>query len=264
MLTATNSLFVNTTSSNYYEGEDAAAAEAAAAAAAAAAKGKTFTQEQVNTMLAEDRRKSQTKLVQMEATLTELSSNETLSKEQRTALETQLADVQTQLRTKEQQAALDKKKLEESAATDKQKAAIETEVWRNRYTGEKITREIRDAAMANKAFNPTQIDALLKPTAKLVDVLGDDQKPTGEMVVKILFNDVDDKGSPVNVELLPAEAVKRMTELPEKYGNLFEGTLKGGTGSHGSDGKGKGLDISKLPPGEYQRLRREGKLPHQR
>jgi hypothetical protein len=57
---------------------------------------------------------------------------------------------------------------------------------------------------------------------------------------------VNKEGKEIELNLTVNEAVKRMKQI-ERYGNLFEGDKKGGTGGSGSSGGGTGKsDMAKL------------------
>jgi len=91
---------------------DAAAASTAAAAAAAAA-GKTFTQDEVNRIVATDRRKLEDSLKKTEKQYQDLLASQSLTEQERKALKANLEMVQGQLRSKEEQLLLEKKQVEE-------------------------------------------------------------------------------------------------------------------------------------------------------
>jgi hypothetical protein len=227
---------------------------------------KTFTQEQVNKFLAEDRRKTsaahKAALEKTETTYKELlTNNQNLSAKERQALEENLAIVQGQLRTKEQQAAFEKKQLEETfqqKLTEKEKAAAE---WESRYRDSTISRSLQDAAVTNDAFSPDQIVTILRPMTKLIEVVDEGtKKPTGFYRPVIEFPDKDpNTGETVTTTRTPEEAVKRMKELPEKYGNLFKSNVVSGIGSNSTAGlpagSGGKIDVRKLTPAQYREIR---------
>ncbi len=74
---------------------------------------RTFTQEEVNKFLASDRRKHQERYEALEGSYQKLLENESLSKDERNKLEESLENLRAQYRTKEQQAAHERKQLEE-------------------------------------------------------------------------------------------------------------------------------------------------------
>ena len=128
------------------------------------------------------------------------------------------------------------------------------------FRSEKIDRSLLDAA-GSDAFNPSLIVDLLRPITDLKEEAGEDGTPTGKLVPMVNFNDIDEKtGEPIKTLRTPAEAVKRMKELPEQYGGLFKSNVVSGVGAgsaEGSVGKSGPVDINKLTPEQYRKLRKE-------
>ena len=222
---------------------------------------KVFKQEDVNRLLAEERRKLQTGAQKLAGELEALRTKASLTQQERDELSTRIDALQSEYMTKEEltKRQLDKAKKE----ADDRIAALEgtAKTWQSKYTTTTIKRTITDAAASNDAYNAGQIVAILERDATLVDVLDEDQKPTGEHEVRIKFNDVDKGGKAVTLTLTPAEAVKRMKEIGD-FQNLFKGTGTGGVGST-NRGSGKPLDAANLArtnPEEYRKLRKEGKI----
>jgi len=239
---------------------DKAAADAAAAAAGGGSAGASFNQDDVNRFLAEDRRKHQTALASVEAKLQEALNDKTMTEATRTALEENLTAIQGQLRTKEQQLALEKKHLEETHSVETVELQKKVVFWENLYRDSTVERSLQDAAVKNDAFNSDQIVVILRPLTKLLEVVDEKTgKTTGKYRPMVEMNDVDPKtGDPVVMVRTPEEAVKRMKELPETYGNLFKsGVVSGiGAGQATSAALGGGrVDVRKLTPQQYRELR---------
>lgn len=245
---------------------NAAQAAAAAAAAATAAGGaggaaKTFTQDEVNRFLAEDRRKHQTALASVETKLQEALNDKTMTEATRKALEENLNAIQGQLRTKEQQLAHEKKQMEEAHGNEVTELKKKAGFWEGLYRESTVERSLQDAAVKGDAFNPEQIVVLLRPMTKLLEVVDEKTgKTTGKYKPMVEMNDVDPKtGEPVLMVRTPEEAVKRMKELPETYGNLFKsGVVSGigaGTATGGAPGGGSRVDVRKLTPQQYREIR---------
>jgi hypothetical protein len=78
---------------------------------------------------------------------------------------------------------------------------------------------------------------------------------------KVKFNDTDEKGNSVVLDLTVKEAVKRMTELEP---NLFKSKGPGGLGSNTRDGHTTPSDLASaaknMSAEEYMKARREGKV----
>lgn len=225
---------------------------------------RTFTQDELNKILADDRRKHQTTLLKTEETYKELlTNNQSLTAKERQTLEENLAAVQGKLRTKEHQYALDMKQLEDSFTGKLTAAEKDAKDWQTRYREETVNRNLLDAAIAGDAFNPNLIVVQLRQMAKLIEVVDEQQKGTGTYTTVIEFPDVDPTtGKATILNRTPEEAVKRMKELPDLYGGLFKSNVVSGIGSNsitaglaaGSNGK---FDVRALTPEQYQKVRAE-------
>ncbi len=265
-------LYLSVPQVSCFDAEDDAAAQAAAdkaasdkaASDAAAAAGKVFTQDDVNRLLAEDKRKHQAALLKTEQGFKDLlNSNQSLSAQERKTLEENLQTVQGQLRTKEEQAKMEMKELEgrmSAKLSEEQKKAGE---WESRYKTETVHRSLSDAAGPD-AFNVSQVVSILKPMSKLVEVIDETTgKATGQFKTMVEFPDVDAEGAPTMSVRTPAEAVKRMKELTHIYGNLWKNNVVSGIGSNsatgiqpGADGKVNANSLKNLTPSQYQELRK--------
>lgn len=220
-----------------------------------------FTPEQqkkFNEALAADRRKHKMALESAERQMQELLKSKGLSDEERLKTEQALEDLRAQMRTKEQQLAHEKKQLEEHHTKTLAEVTQKAQHWETRYRESTMARALQDAAMSGDAFRPEQIVTILRPMAKL-------SEESGEFRTMIEFPDTDvATGEPVKTLRTPEDAVKRMKELPEVYGNLFKSNVVSGIGANsatggltsGKDGK---VDLKKVAqdPVLYRRLRKE-------
>jgi hypothetical protein len=215
-------------------------------------------QKEFNEALAKDRRKHQAALQTAERQMQDLLTSKSLSEQERTKAEEALATVQMQLRTKDQQAAHEKKQLEEQYGKTLKEVADKAALWENKYKDSTVTRSLQDAAVTGDAYNPAQLVTILKPMTKLTE-------QNGDLRAMVEFPDTDAAtGEPVMTLRTPEDAVKRMKELPEIYGNLFKSNVVSGIGSNsatggltsGKDGK---IDLKKVAsdPALYRKLRKE-------
>jgi len=224
---------------------------------------KVFTQDDVNRFLADDRRKHVQKLEALEGAYKEALENQTLTSEQRAKLQEQLEDVQKRFRSKEQQLEMDKKALEERYNLDTQKLKESAVIWEAKYKSSVTDRALLDAAVTNEAYNPSQIVGLLRPMTRMIEAMGEDGKPTGELIPMVDFPDVDTNTSEsIMTRRTPEEAVRRMKELADQYGNLFKSNVVSGIGSGSatgglSAGASGHVDPRKLTTEQYIKLRRE-------
>ena len=211
-----------------FDGDDAAAAAAAAE--------KKFNQDDVNTMLAKEKRKTQDAQKRLAQELEKAKQDVALSDEDRTELSKQVEELERKYMTIEErsiQAADKTKGQHDSAIKD---LVTERDAWQQRFTSATIDVAITQAASANKAIQTEQIAALLRPFTKLTEKLDEDNKPNGTFESRVAFNDTDKNGKPIVLDLSVPEAVKRMSEL-SNYGNLFVNGKSGGLGGVGNSGK---------------------------
>lgn len=258
----------------YYEGEEAdAAAKAeadasakaeidakteadAAAAKAAADANKTFTQDQVNKILAEDRRKHKAQVDKHVAELEQLKRSKSLNDQERTNLTTKIEELQNSVLTKEQRAAKEQEKLKKDLETTTQQLTADRDGWKNLFHKTQIKQAITSEAAAHKAFDSDALIAILGPSTRLVEMHDDNNQPTGEFVPKTKFKDRDKEGKDVVLDLTIPEVVTRMKELP-KYGYMFETTAAAGVGANRQAGRGGEVDPSAMTTTQYREWRKK-------
>jgi len=244
----------------YYEASDAAAAAAAAAAEAEKQKVKTFTQEEVNKFLADEKRKTKAQADKLVTELEAMKSKASLTAQEREEIEARLESVKSEFMTKEEMLKQEKERVEKKLKTDLDSKTKEADTWKAKFTQSTITRSITDAAVAAEAFSPRQIVAQLSNNARLVEVLDGSNKPTGEFVAKVKITETDKDGKDITLDLEVGEAVKKMSDQAE-FANLFKGKGTGGTGGQNrGGGKATDLKTAAQDPATYRRLRAEGKL----
>jgi len=221
---------------------------------------KTFTQEQLNTLLAQERRNEQVKSQKLIDELNALKAKSNLTDQERSELEQRIADLQSTIGTKEELAKREMDKLKKKYEDENTALKSLSEGWKSRYTDSTINRAITDAAVEHQAFVPSQIVAILKPNARLMEGTDEDGKPNGEYTVMVKFQDVDDKGKKVTLDLSVRDAVKRMREI-EEHQNLFKGDGSGGLGSRnrgtGSSKDQTLADAAKQGPEAYREARKK-------
>lgn len=217
---------------------------------------KVFTQEEVNTFLANDRRKLQEKYEKRIKQLETVRDNSNLSQKEIDELNNQIDEMRSEFKTKEQLAEEKRVNLEKEYKGKLKEVEDEAGRWRNNYTEMVINNGIITAAVENDAFNPDQITAILRPTTNLVEIRKDGKK-TGKYEPKVTFTTKDEEGNYIDLELSPSEAVKRMS-ADERYANLFKTNLKGGLGDFSSGKSNSGLGDLKDTK-NYLEQRKKGK-----
>lgn len=194
-----------------------------------------------NKALTEDKRKHQAQYQKIEQQYTDLLANKALSETERAKLEDSLEDVRKQLRTKEEQAKHEKRQLEDQHNVKVAELERRATTAEQRYEKAIVTRALQDAANGGDAFNPDIVVTVLDPMVKMV-----------EGVPMIDFADVDsDTGQSIITQMTPVEAVKRMKQLPDKFGGLFKSNVVSGVGGSSATGglmpgSGGVVDVRKL------------------
>jgi hypothetical protein len=222
---------------------------------------KTFTEAEVKALVEKEASALKTKLNNTLTEVNALRSKETLTKQERDELDARLQQMQSELLSKEELAKMQFEKTKKETAEAQQKLQVERDTWQKRYMDSTIAREITDAAVTHGAFNTNQLVTLLRGNTKLVEVVGEDGKPTGDFQAKATIT-VQVDGKSKTLELPVSEAVKQLKEQDD-YANLFKGQGTGGTGGSNTRKAGGEIDIQNLAkndPAKYRQLRKEGKI----
>jgi hypothetical protein len=221
---------------------------------------KSFSQEELNKILAAERRKHQATANKAIEEAQALRARAQLTQQERGELDERLEQLKSELLTKEQQAKRNADRLKQKHQDEISSLTSERDTWQKRYTSATIERAIIDAAAENNAFRPQQIVAILGSDTRLVEALDDEGNATGNLSPKVRFADKDKEGKPVILELSPSDAVKRMKEMDD-YLNLFKGEGTSGVGlrSHPS---GRKPDVATLArdPAAYRAARKKGQI----
>lgn len=217
---------------------------------------KSFTQDDVNKFLADDRRKHKAQLEKLEKTLKDTLAKANLTADERAKLETEMEDLRKQSRTKEQQLAHEKKQVEEKLQAQLKETKANAERYENLYRESTITRALTDAAVANDAFDPSQIVHLMRPYVKMVEVKNPvTGEPTGELtpIVDLPVTNPT-TGELEEARHNPDSAVKLWKEQPERYGNLFKSNIVSGVGSNSSAG---GIPVGATGKADLRKLAKD-------
>lgn len=210
-------------------------------------------QEELNSMIADNRRNLTKQNTELVTQLEQLKKNATLSQEDSDSLQVKITQLEEQYMSKEELAKRESNKQQKQFDTDLQLANSSSKKWENMYSNSTIQRAIYDAAVENGAIHPSQIVTELQGKTQLIEV-------DGNYCPVVKFNDVDDDGKNVTLDLSPIEAVKRMKELTDRHGNLFKGTQASGLGGSGNTKGSTGqTKLSELmaDPEVYAKWRKE-------
>lgn len=229
-----------------------------------------FTTDDMNRIvqerLAKDRKKREEEFQQqvksLETKYEELLANKSLEAADREKLENQLNDLRKQHRTKEQQLADEKKRLQEEWESKYKTIESKANEWETRYTESTITQALQAAAISHEAYNPQQIIVQLRGQTKLIEKLDSAGKPTGQLqpMVEMTVRN-EDSGASEQLQMTPDEAVEYMKKNPGEWGNFFRNNIREGIGSSPATGgavTGDGtVDHTKLTDEQWFKLRKE-------
>lgn len=213
----------------------------------------TFTQDEINAIMAKEKRKTQEAQKQLLDQLEQEKKRAKDGSEGRAELEKKIEELQKLTMTAEERSRQKETKLQKQFEEQITSLNQERDDWKSRHTDLLVSNAILRAASTNKAVEPIQLLKMLKSDVRVVQ--NDD---TFEIRMNLMDTDKDNK--PIELDLTVDEAIKRMTELPQ-YGNLFEGGKNSGMGGNNQSGKTAGkIDLVKLAredPAAYRELRRK-------
>lgn len=205
-------------------------------------KPKTFTQEELNAILAADKKKHQEKLKKMEDDLAKLKS----AGADVEPLKAKIEELNNTLLTKEELAKKQAKADREKHDNDIKVAKAAQEHWENQYKNLLLQNEISKAAVEHDAYDAEQLGALLSGRTKLVPTTDDKGTPTGNYKVLTQVT-VDGKA----LEMPLGEAVGEMRK-DTRFANQFKVKGSPGTGltlntQPGGTSSGSGMPDFKDP-----------------
>ena len=214
-------------------------------------------QEELNVMMAENRRNLTKQNSELVAQLEQIKNSAKLTAEEKETLQSRINQLEEQFMTKEELSKRELAKAQKQAQQLTETLTSERDGWKNMYASATIERSLQDAAISGEAVQPSQIVEMLRGRTQLSEVI-EDGKATGRYTPVVKFNDVNENGQPVVLELSPSDAIKRMKELTDRYGNLFKGTATGGLGENVAGGKGQQISLEILKdPVKYAEWRKK-------
>lgn len=224
------------------------------------ANDKTFTQADVDRIVAERVKKAKESNAQLISELEEFKKSKGLTQEQLDNLTSRIESLQREGLSKEELHKADMEKMAKKAKKELDELSGDREAWKGRYTKLLIDSQVTKAAIDHKAASIRQILDMLVPKIKLVPSIGADGKPTGEMEAKVSIQAMKDDQEITLEDLSIDTAIKTMRDTPQLYGNLFtvDGKPGLGLGNQGTGGAG-GKDPSKMTEEEYYAWRERRK-----
>lgn len=211
---------------------------------------KTFTQEEVNALLAKNKTELRTQLATAQDTIKKLQE-EGLTPETKQELLDKLQQQQDALLSTQELAKRDRERAENKLKGELDASKKSEEAWRTKYTNKLIETEILSAGVLpeSKAVNPTQLLSMLRNNASVVEVDGKDV-----VHLDIIVSD----GKAMKQLKLPAkEALAEFAKDPNNA-NLFVTEGNGGLGrrqsqiTSGDRGSLKGMSLD-----DYSKQRKE-------
>ena len=196
-------------------GSAGASATGADGGSAAGGTESKFNQTQVNKFLAEERRKAEAHwkaqnkalLEEKETRINELLADKNLTTAERDRLQADYTKVQDELKEhrSEKETMLRERKAAEDALKYPESKEFEGKAksWESRYSESTIKGELQEAAVKNNAVNADQLVKLLKPDTKMVPVMDEAGKPTGEYTPVVEMEVVKDGKTDESAVLRP-------------------------------------------------------------
>lgn len=181
---------------------------------------KVFTQEEVNALLAENKRSLQTKLAETQKKLDEAAK----AGQNVTALQSKVKELSDSLLTKEELAKQKEEALKSDFETQIKTTSEAAVTWQQRYQESVFDRELGRAATTHDAFDPDQLALILRGNSTVVEDTDKDGKGTGtfKVLAKVKIEDKE-------LTLPLVEAVGKLRESG-KYPNQFKVKGSPGTG----------------------------------
>jgi len=204
-----------------------------------------FTQADVDRIVQERVKREKAAAEKLTSELKDWQQKAKLTEEQQTELSSKIEELENRGKTAEELAKQEQKKLADKYANELKAAKEAESTWKTKYTKTVLERSIIDAAVAEKAVNPSLLVDLLAGNARL----GDNDVP----FVKIRA--VDSESKPTEFDLPISEAVKKMKDMPTLYGTLFATDASGGVGGSNTSGGTGTVDVTKITTEQYMKNR---------
>lgn len=217
-------------------------------------------QNHLNAVLKRERIKTQQQMQQQIQQLEEFKQRYAKTEEEKTQFEQQIEELRSANLSTEEKARREKERLQKEYDNKLTAAAGEAKAWQTRFSQTLISQSLNTAADKHGVIpqNKKFADSFLGPRTRTAEIVDPDGKPTGQFAVRVKFPDVDKDGNPVEVDLSPDDAFKRMKDLPEEYGYLFEAHTPGGLGAQSGQAR-RGSDPTKMSDEQYYAARKKNR-----
>lgn len=209
-------------------------------------KPKTFTPEQVDVILQDEKDKFQAERTKMLGQLEEIQKTSTLNEQQREELENQVTALREASMTTDERAKAALARREQDYSEKLVDVEKERDTWQDKYTQTRINNSLLSAANNNelKPFHSGDIVNALGNKTYLKEQVDELGKKTGEFDVLVKFEDIDEEGKTTIVEMDPGHVVAKMSKMT-RWSHLFQSNKT--SGSSGSvSSTGEEVDLGKL------------------
>jgi len=208
-------------------------------------------QQELNRLLAEDRRKNQREAEKLRETHSAMKNQleELLQGKSIDEIREEIESTQAKLRSAEDQAKIDAARFQKKLKDAEDRALTNEQKLRNHLTHSQL---LGAALEENKASTPAAADLMvqiLKDFAKI-------DLTTGDVSVEVA---VEEEGVTTKKSLTPKQAIEWLESQPSKYGPLFKSFVSGGAGgsTDGIKRKEGRLDVSSMSMEQYAKRRAE-------
>ena len=203
---------------------------------AAGGSSKTFSQDDVNSIVKKEREAYQKKQRETLKQLEDLRGEKNTSDEQAKKLDTQIATMRSELMSEKEKAEAEKGRIAEEHQRALDEAVADRDAWKTRDESRSILAALHAAASKYKAVYNPQVVAMLEKSASLVAVTGDDGKPTGEYRVEVKATVKE--GEKFVEKVGTADEAVAGLKAQKEFANLFLAERAGGTGYRPGTGSG--------------------------
>lgn len=194
------------------EGGDTSAVEGAGEGAGV--ENATFTQTQVNSMLADNKRELKVKYATANAALLKERKAGNASKAELDDLQTAMDLLKDTFASDAEIAKRNSDKSNRANAKALKDAQASAKGWKTKHFESLISGALTQAAVANEAYVPAQVVGLFQKDAEVVDV-------DGVLSVLIAVDSKDSEGKDVKLKLAPTDAIAEIAKQ-EGFFNLFK------------------------------------------
>jgi hypothetical protein len=190
----------------------------------------TFTQEQVNKLLADNKKSLRDELDKLKKAGDPV------------ALQSKIKELSNALLTKEELAKQEADELKSTYENQLKSITDERGAWENRFKATKFDTEVARAAVKYDAFDAEQLSLILRDKTQVAEITDKEGKGTGEFVVKTSIT-LDGK----KLDLTLDEAVGKLRE-DKRYANQFKVKGSPGTGTTLNNNPGGAGTADGQPP----------------